>query len=114
MCKWVDEARPIRLGLLIPLGLLGVMAYDFLTIEGLQQRLTWVGDFGATLNPVYRALAVVLPDYMTPVTATWATHGVWVAFAVAMGWLGWRSRSLPEATPRGVDVNNEDQERVLT
>jgi hypothetical protein len=113
ICKWVDEARPIRLGLLIPLGLLGVMAYGFLTIEGLQQRLTWVVDFGATLNPVYRALAVVLPDYMTPVTATWAMHGVWVAFAVVMGWLGWRSRSLPEATPRGVDVNNENQERVL-
>jgi hypothetical protein len=91
MGAWVDRSRRWQAATLAALGVFGVVAFVFLVAEGLGAQLTWVVDFGATSNPFYRTLSTVLPDYMTPTTTTWLLHGVWVSFAAALAWLGWRS-----------------------
>lgn len=112
IAAWADEARR-RVPVLVAVGALGVAAYGFLVVEGLRGRLTWVVDFGATVNPVYRALAVVTPDYMTPSTLTWVLHGGWMAVVIALAWLGWRNGSFRLEESRSSDLNTK-QERVLT
>jgi hypothetical protein len=56
-----------------------------------------------------------MPDYMTPTTATWVLHGVWVVVVVVLGWVGWRSgvKRAGDRTPRDVFAG-EEKERVLT
>lgn len=115
IAAWVDGVRRSRLRWLVPLGVLGVVAYGYLVVEGLQQRLTWVVDFAATANPVYRVVALALPDYMTPDSFTWVLHGVWVGIALTLGWLGWRNASLQGAGPSVPDFKKQmNQERLLT
>jgi hypothetical protein len=111
---WVDEARSRRLRLVVPLGLLGVVAYVFLAVEGLQESLTWVVDFGATANPFYRVVRTVLPDYMAPGTTTWVLHGVWTSVALVLGWLGWRSRARGSSSRAPESSKATNHERVLT
>ncbi|MGH8913270.1 MAG: hypothetical protein ACRDZM_01995 [Acidimicrobiia bacterium] len=112
---WVDGARSRRTSLLVLLGLPGVIASWFLVVEGLQGRLTWVVDFGATSNPLYGALATVMPDYMAPGGFTWALHGAWVSVALALGWLGWRIGTLRrEETREPESKRDRKQEGVLT
>ena len=108
---WADGAS--RRLTLIGLGSLGIVALVVLVVEGLRERLTWVVDFGATSNPIYRSFSVVLPDYTTPSPTTWALHGVWVVVAFGLWWLGWRSGR--RDTPRSTDIDEKaNQERVLT
>lgn len=113
IAAWVDEARNTGLRLLVPLGALGVVAFAYLVVEGLNHRLTWAVDFGATDNPFYRAMAVALPDYMAPGPITWFLHGAWVVTAVVLGWWGWRIGRVQvgEAPPFDEQAN---QERALT
>jgi hypothetical protein len=109
---WVEQDRNKRLRYAIPLGSLGVVAYAFLAIESLRQQLTWVVDFGATTNPFYRVMAAALPDYMAPFSVTWVLHGVWVAMAIGLGWLGWRGGS--PRSGRTDPRKTSNHERVLT
>lgn len=113
--SWADETR-WRLNALAATGALGVIAFGFLLIEGLTASLTWVVDFGATLNPLYRAAAVVLPDYMAPTTSTWGLHGLWVTVVIGLLWAGWRSAtSLGDEPPMlGIDLGKRDRERAST
>lgn len=114
VAAWVDEKPRIRTRWLAGLGILGVVAYGFLVAEGLSQQLTWVVDFGATANPVYQALALVLPDYMAPTTLTWTMHGLWVALALVLVWRGWANGSFRRDEPRTESNRETNQERVLT
>jgi len=115
IAAWVDEAPTTRRRLLVPLGMVGIVAFGFLVGEGLQGRLTWVVDFGSTLNPFYRAVSTVLPDYMAPDDLTWILHGVWVSAALSLGWLGWRNAPSRAAKRRAPGSNQQrDQERVST
>lgn len=114
LASWADAARKRR-GAVVPLGLLGVVAYGFLVMEGLRRQLTLVVDFGATVNPFYRSLAAVLPDYMTGDSISWALHGVWVGAALALSWLGWRNASLENVTGSISAINEQrNRERALT
>jgi hypothetical protein len=84
-------------------------------MEGLRRQLTLVVDFGATVNPFYRSLAAVLPDYMTGDSISWALHGVWVGAALALSWLGWRNASLENVTGSISAINEQrNRERALT
>jgi hypothetical protein len=111
---WVDEARSRRLRLIFALGLVGVVAFVFLAVEGLQESLTWVVDFGATANPFYRVLRAVLPDYMAPGTTTWVLHGVWTSVALVMGWLGWRNRAGESSFQAAESSNATNHERAFS
>lgn len=111
----VDRAQVAARSLFAMTGLVGVVAFAFLVVEGLGERLTWVVDFGATANPFYRIITSVLPDYMAPTTATWILHGFWVFIALALAWAGWRlgSTRRSEMPPPGIAYETQ-RERVLT
>lgn len=94
---WVDRS-PRNLGAVALLGGLGVAAFGFLVVEGLSGRLTWVVDFGATVDPIYRAVRLVLPDYQSPTRLTWLLHGAWVATALGLLRWGWIDGSLIRRT----------------
>jgi hypothetical protein len=112
---WVDEAPRRRLPTMAALGALGAVAFGLLVFEGLQGQLTWVVDCGATSNPTYRAISLLLPDYMAPSPGSWLLHGIWVAGAVVLAAVGWRSGFLRRDCPRAPESDREEnQERVLT
>lgn len=111
---WADGTRR-RLAVLMAAGSLGVVGFGFLMVEGLASRITWVVDFGATVDPFYRVFATVLPDYMAPTAATWVLHGIWVAVALALIWFGWCSGSPRSGAPGTTEFENEsNEERILT
>lgn len=115
IAAWVDEVPTTRRRLVVPLGIAGIVAFGFLVGEGLHGRLTWVVDFGSTLNPFYRAVSKVLPGYMAADDLTWILHGAWVATALTLGWLAWRNASSRGAKARAPGFNQQrDQERVST
>lgn len=97
IAAWVDETGRWGRPLFVSLGSLGVVAFGFLVVEGLQERLTWVVDFAATANPLYQALSIVMPDYMAATTGTWVLHVMWVSVVAALAWLGWRDGSSAQA-----------------
>lgn len=115
LAAWVDDGPRWRTTTAVVLGALGTIAFGFLVVEGLGERLTWVVDFGATSNPAYQALAQILPDYMTPTTTTWVLHGFWVSIALALAWVGWRAGSPRRSQPSPSGLPNDpNKERVLT
>jgi hypothetical protein len=75
-------------------GGVGLLAQGWLVAEGAAGRITWVVDFAATGNPLYRAWRLVLPDYLAMSWWTWALHGTWLvvltAWAVAASRAGQR------------------------
>jgi hypothetical protein len=87
---WVGSSGR-RLAAVALLGAGGVAAYAWLAVEGARQRLTWVVDFAATVNPGYRAWRLALPDYMTVTRSTWILHAVWLAVLAAAAVWGWRT-----------------------
>ncbi len=114
IAAWADAVR-WRLAVLTVTGAIGVTAAAFLTFESLGNRLTWIVDFGSTVNPLYRELALVLPDYMAPTTGTWVLHGLWVAVAVVSVLLGWRSGSFRDEERDPTELHRQSrQERILT
>lgn len=108
IAAWVDGRRS-RLLVTAAAGALGLIAFGFLLGEGLAGHLTWVVDFGNTGNPIYQTYSPLLPDYLTPTTATWVLHGSWVAVVVLLGWVGWRSGDFRRGQPR---LPESDRERV--
>jgi hypothetical protein len=90
---WVGPDRRRRL-LLAVAGGVGLLAQGWLVAEGAAGRITWVVDFAATGNPLYRAWRLVLPDYLAMSWWTWALHGTWLvvltAWAVAASRAGQR------------------------
>lgn len=114
MAAWADTAR-WRLRTLTAIGAVGVVAFAYLAMEALTGRLTWVVDFGATANPLYTGLSFLLPDYMTPTTSTWTLHGILVAAALVLLWLGWRSGSSALRREETTELDGKsNEERVLT
>ncbi|HJS71716.1 MAG TPA: hypothetical protein VJ858_03235 [Acidimicrobiia bacterium] len=114
IAAWADDLRR-RLPAALFLGAVGVLAFAFLVIEGLAGRLTWVVDFGSTQSPVYQVISSLMPDYMTPTTATWVLHGIWAVVVVLLGWIGWRSGVQWAGDRLSTDVlANEEREQVLT
>jgi hypothetical protein len=115
IAAWVDDLRR-RLPVSIVLGAAGVLAFALLVTEGLGGGLTWVVDFGATQNPFYQAISSLMPDYMTPTTATtWVLHGIWVSVVVVLAWIGWRSGVRgADGRPRTGVLATEEMEKVLT
>jgi hypothetical protein len=86
---WVGPSRR-RLVTATVLSALGVLAFAWTAFETSTGRLTLVVDFGATTNPVVRALRAVLPDYMDPGVTMWTLHAVWTTALIILAVLGYR------------------------
>lgn len=113
IAAWADQPLRRR-ALLVAAGSAGVLSFVFLLGEGLTGSLTWVVDFGATANPIYRAISFVLPDYLIPTNSTWFLHGLWVVAAVGLAAIGWRSGTSRKPAVAPASETRENQERVLT
>ncbi|MDP9021804.1 MAG: hypothetical protein M3N57_03720 [Actinomycetota bacterium] len=90
---WVGR-NGARLTWLAVLGTVGVVAHAWLAVEAARGDVTWVVDFAATTNPLYRGWRLMLPDYLRPGVATWVRHGAWVVAAVALAGWGWTGASV--------------------
>ncbi len=89
LARWANESGT-RTIITTATGLIGVVSYGFLLVEGINRDLTWVVDFAATANPFYRLLSPLLPDYMAPSLTTWSLHGFWMAVCSVLFVMGWR------------------------
>ncbi|MBJ7455362.1 MAG: hypothetical protein JHC74_04815 [Thermoleophilia bacterium] len=87
---WAREGGR-RLGVALGLGAIGVIAQAWVAAEAVWGDLTWVVNLQDTGNPLYRAWAVLLPDYLDVTPMTWVLHGAWTAGAVAAAALAYRS-----------------------
>jgi hypothetical protein len=66
-------------------------SWVWLLAEVLSGRLNLVTAFEATTNPLHRAWRLLLPDYRDLGPTTWALHGLWLAGALALAAIGWRT-----------------------
>ena len=82
IAAWATRSR--RFWSVMALGATGTFTLAWLFVEGWRGRLTMVVDFYNTTNPVYRAWAGVLPDYILLRREDWILHGIWVAVAFAV------------------------------
>lgn len=103
---WLDGARSWQRNLVFAGGLLGVVAFIFLLVDGLREELTWVVDFGTTTNPFYQSLASGMPNYVELTTTTLLLHGVWTVVALSLLWMGWRAGRVQAATKRRSAANS--------
>jgi hypothetical protein len=91
---WWAGREQRRRRLLAVAGGVGVLAYGWLVAEGAAGRITWVVDFAASANPLYRAWRLVLPDYLAVTWWTWVLQAAWLlalaAWAAAAGRAGQR------------------------
>lgn len=97
---WVGTAgrrrRPL-VAVAAVLGAAGAVTYAWVVIEGLRGRLTWVVDFTATTDPLYRLWRPLLPDGRATAVAHLARQWAWAAAAglAAAAAAGTRPVSLP-------------------
>jgi hypothetical protein len=82
LVAWWAREGGRRLAAVAALGLLGVASYAWITAQGLAGSIRWIVDLQATSDPVHRALAAVMPDYLTIDAATWPLHWAWAAAAL--------------------------------
>jgi hypothetical protein len=102
---WWARGGGRRLAAVAALGLAGVASYAGITVEGLAGRIRWIVDLQSTADPVHRALAAVMPDYLTADAATWPLHWGWAAAALLAAAWGFRAErrrgsGAPEAPVR--------------
>ena len=86
---WASDLRFARV-LLVVLGLLGLITFAWLVVDGLAERITWVVGFATTDNPLYRVWRPLLPDGRSTATADLARTAVWcgvLAGAAVAGFL---------------------------
>ena len=96
---WAREGAR-RLTAVLALGAVGVIAQAWIVVEGLTGRITWVVSLQDTADPLYRAWAVVLPDYLHVDASTWALHWLWAALGLGAAVVAYRAeRGAP--APRG-------------
>lgn len=69
----------------------GALAYAWLAAEATIGARALIVDFTRTSNPLYRIWSAALPDYLHQTAATWVRHGLWLAAAAGLAWLGARS-----------------------
>jgi hypothetical protein len=96
---WVGPDRRRRL-LLAVAGGVGVLAQLWLVAEGAAGRVTWAVDFAATVNPLYRAWRLALPDYLVMGRWTWTLHVAWLVALAAWAVVAARGRQRPPAFRR--------------
>jgi hypothetical protein len=77
---WVGcVARRRTLVVATAAGAAGVVAFGWLAVEGLAGRITWVVDFTATTEPLYRLLRPLLPDGRSTAATDLARQWAWAA-----------------------------------
>jgi len=79
---WANERSVTRV-VLLALGVLGVVTYGWLAVEGARHTLAWVVDFTSTSNPLYRMWRPLLPNGRTTAAGALIRQGVWTVIALA-------------------------------
>ena len=79
----------------VGVGMLGVLTWAWLVVEGRLGRLTMIVDFAATSNPWLRAWRFLLPDHLQGGTWPGLRDAVWVGGLAALAWWGWRNGRRP-------------------
>ncbi len=90
VAAWLDAttwrwARPV----VALAGLLGVVTFGWLVVDGLAGRLTWVVDFATVGDPVYGLRRALLPDYLRVTVATWLRHAIGLTALAGLGLATW-------------------------
>lgn len=106
---WVGRVKAMR-GPLAVLALVGAINWMWLAVEASTGRRTLVVDFFDTVNPLYRAWALLLPDGRLGSTLDVAGFVVWGALAVCLAVAGWRSVP-PHAEPASLDTRLDIRNR---
>ncbi|HTI32463.1 MAG TPA: hypothetical protein VL422_02235 [Miltoncostaea sp.] len=88
---WSARAGGARLIAAVALGAVGGAAQAFIVTEGLLGRIAWVIDLQTTVDPFYRAIRWVTPDYLVEDAATWPLHWGWTVLLAAAAVWAWRS-----------------------
>lgn len=89
--KWADGLPRAAKAGWAAAGTAGVLSYAWLAVEATVGARALIVDFAQTSNPLYRLWSSALPDYMHQTAATWVRHGLWLAAAAGLAWLGVRS-----------------------
>jgi hypothetical protein len=86
---------------------LGATTWWWLVADGVRERITWVVHVQAAGAPVHRLLRPLLPDLRTPEVSDGLGYAVWLAGAVALLVVGWRSAGGDEdaGTGEGADAD---------
>lgn len=94
IARLADRGR-LWLTAMVGTGLVGVVSYAYLVVDGLAGRIRWVVDFAATGAPTYQLLAPLFVDYLDVTPRTWVAHSTWILLLGAVAWLTWRSTGPP-------------------
>jgi len=98
---WLHGYAPRRTSIVAAaLGLLGVVAFAFLVVEGATSRLTWVIDFARTGDPLVRLARPLLPNLRVAGAGTTLRQLSWTALLAVLAVVGWRSATPPSARRR--------------
>ncbi|HLM64782.1 MAG TPA: hypothetical protein VK306_10830 [Acidimicrobiales bacterium] len=97
---WAGRVAAVRPAVVVA-GVVGAGTWLWLVVEVLAGRVTLIGDFERTANPVVRLLRLALPDYRHPGVADWVLQGLWLAGLGVAALLAARvPRPVPVAQPR--------------
>jgi hypothetical protein len=106
---WVGRVKAMRRPLAV-LALVGAINWMWLVVEASTGRRTLVVDFFDTVNPLYRAWALLLPDGRLGSALDVAGFVVWGALVVGLAVVGWRSVP-PHAEPASLDTRLDIRNR---
>ncbi len=88
---WVGKVENRVLVVIAGLGAVGVVAWGWVVVEVLRERLTLIIDFESTGNPLHRAWRSALPDLRNPTGSTPVLMTAWILGLAALAWWGWWS-----------------------
>lgn len=88
---WLDRTawRGARPTMLVA-GLLGVLTFGWLVVDGLAGHLTWVIDFATVGDPFHAVRRALLPNYLQVRAGTWVRHGIGIAVLAMIAATAWR------------------------
>jgi hypothetical protein len=92
---WLQRSPPVMRWVALGLGLVGVLSYTMLLIDGYQGEITWVSGFQRVDDPVYALIRHALPDYRGDF---WPLHIAWIVVFAVLLVAGYRSARSDLAT----------------
>jgi hypothetical protein len=98
---WWARTGRWRLAAAVALGLVGVVAHLWVSVEGAIGRIAWAVDLTSTTDPLYRAWSALLPDYLAEDAATWPLHWAWAGALLVAAAAAARSAGLQLPPRRG-------------
>lgn len=113
---WLDHAAVAWRTVAAALGMLGIVSYAWLVVDGLAGRLTWVVDFAGVGDPLYGLRRAVMPNYLQVSLATWLWQSAWLAALALLVWMALRqdSRRARRAPQPSVSTESSPESRTAS